>query len=96
MQGDPDDELDIQELGQPIQEEQQQDLVGELQQEQPQNINMMKISAGAYTGSPSDSTISLLLQLKGTKAVALADTGSTNMFMDYKFAIKHNTHTSST
>ena len=51
---------------------------------------MMKISAAAYTGSPSHSTISLLLNLKGTTAVALADTGSTNTFMDYKFAVKQN------
>jgi hypothetical protein len=30
------------------------------------------------------------MSFPGTQAVALADTGSTNTFMDYKFAIKHN------
>jgi hypothetical protein len=52
--------------------------------------NLMHISVSAYTGSPSESTISLLLKLKGAPAIALADTGSTNTFLDYKYAIKHN------
>nr|XP_051192241.1 uncharacterized protein LOC127305750 [Lolium perenne]XP_051192242.1 uncharacterized protein LOC127305750 [Lolium perenne]XP_051192243.1 uncharacterized protein LOC127305750 [Lolium perenne] len=52
--------------------------------------NLMNISAAAYNGFPSDSTISVLLQLHGSKAMALADTGSTNTFLDYSFAVKHN------
>jgi hypothetical protein len=50
----------------------------------------MQISIAAYTGSPSASTISLLLSIQGSQAVALADTGSTNTFLDYNFAVKHN------
>jgi hypothetical protein len=52
--------------------------------------NLMNILAAAYNGYPSDSTISLLLHLNSVTAVALADTGSTNTFMDYHFAKKHN------
>jgi hypothetical protein len=47
----------------------------------------MNISSAAYNGIPSDSTISLLLAIKGAKALALADTGSTNTFLDYKFSL---------
>jgi hypothetical protein len=54
--------------------------------------DLMQISVAAYTGSPSDSTISLLLAIQGQSAIALADTGSTNTFLDYKFAVKHNIH----
>jgi hypothetical protein len=50
----------------------------------------MQISAAAYAGLPSDSTISLLLNIIGSHAIALADTGSTNTFMDKSFALKHN------
>jgi hypothetical protein len=49
----------------------------------------MSISAAAYSGCPSDSTISLLLQINKTEAVALADTGSTSTFMDMAFAKKN-------
>jgi hypothetical protein len=38
----------------------------------------MCISAAAYSGSPSDSTISLLLNFSKAHVVALADTGSTS------------------
>jgi hypothetical protein len=48
----------------------------------------MCISASAYSGSPSDSTISLL-NFSKAHAVALADTGSTTTFMDLAFAQKH-------
>jgi hypothetical protein len=41
----------------------------------------MQISAAAYAGLPSDSTISLLLNIKGSHAIAIADTGSTNTFI---------------
>ena len=51
---------------------------------------LMLISAAAYKGAPSESTISLLLSFRGNKALALADTGSTNTFMDYAFAVKNN------
>lgn len=54
------------------------------------DVNMMEISAAAYHGSTSDSTISLLIQLNGVPAVALADTGSTNTFLDKQFAMDHN------
>jgi hypothetical protein len=50
----------------------------------------MHITAAAYTGSPGASTISLLLSISGQTAIALADTGSTNTFLDYNFAVKHN------
>jgi len=50
---------------------------------------LMNISAAAYNGSPSESTISLLLNIQGSRAIALADTGSTNTFMDHAFAIKN-------
>jgi hypothetical protein len=50
----------------------------------------MLILAAAYSVAPSDSTISLLLSMKGGQAVALADIGSTNTFMNQQFAIKHN------
>jgi hypothetical protein len=51
---------------------------------------VMNISAAAYNGLPSASTISLLLALHKTTAIALADTGSTNTFMDSAFARKYN------
>ena len=50
----------------------------------------MQISVAAYKGYPSDSTISLLLSFPGATAIALADTGSTNTFLDHTFAVKHN------
>lgn len=58
--------------------------------EPPQPEQIMTISSQAYNGLVSDATISLLLQLKKTTAVALADTGSNSTFMNYDFAIKHN------
>jgi hypothetical protein len=57
---------------------------------QPVQEELMQISAAAYAGLPSESTISLRLSLKGCKATALADTGSTNTFMDKSFAVKNN------
>jgi hypothetical protein len=51
---------------------------------------LMNISSAAYKGCPSDSTISLALHIGHTIAIALADTGSTNTFMDKDFALKHN------
>jgi hypothetical protein len=56
----------------------------------PQGDDLIQISATAYTSSPSDSTISPLLAIQGQSVVALADTRSTNTFLDYKFAVKHN------
>jgi hypothetical protein len=68
--------------------------VPNIQQVQPEQEpaveHLMNISAAAYSGCPSDSTISLLLHFPYSIAVALADTGSTNTFMDYQFALKHN------
>jgi hypothetical protein len=49
----------------------------------------MKILAAAYNGYPMASTISLLLFLQKTAAIALADTRSTTTFMDQEFATRH-------
>jgi hypothetical protein len=49
----------------------------------------MNILPAAYCGGPNDSTISLLLHFPNSSAIALADTGSTNTFMDYNFALKN-------
>jgi hypothetical protein len=91
MQGNSEDDSDgdmIQEEAAPPDIKEQQAANQEVQH-QPVD-NLMHISAAAYTGSPSASTISLLLQMKGAEAVALADTGSTNTFLDHSFALKHN------
>jgi hypothetical protein len=88
MQGHSDDEnVDI-----PV----QQDIHLEMAQQNPdpeeiaqQADNLMNISAAAYCGGPNDSTISLLLHFPHASAIALADTGSTNTFMDYHFALKN-------
>jgi hypothetical protein len=67
----------------------QRELVHENQQSvEPDQL--MNISASAYHGCTSDSTVSLLLHLNKSTAVALADTGSTNTFMDYQYAVDHN------
>jgi hypothetical protein len=50
----------------------------------------MHITAATYTGSPGASTISLPLSISGETAIALADTGSTNTFLDYSYAVRHN------
>jgi hypothetical protein len=57
---------------------------------------LMNISSAAYKGCPSDSTISLALPIGHTTAIAMADTGSTNTFMDKAFALKHNIGITST
>jgi hypothetical protein len=59
-------------------------------EEEPAVDNLMNISAAAYNGCLSDSTISILLHFPHSTAIALADTGSTNTFMDYQFSLKHN------
>jgi hypothetical protein len=59
-----------------------------IQEEQPEQL--MNISVVAYSGCPSNSTISLLLQFNKATAIALADTRSTSTFMDLAFARKHN------
>jgi hypothetical protein len=61
-----------------------------LPQEQPPPDVLMNITAAADTGTPSESTISLLLSINGAKALALANMGSTNTILDHKFAVKHN------
>jgi hypothetical protein len=68
------------------------DVARAIQIEQPveDDVNMMEISAAAYNGSTSDSTISLLIHINGVPAIALADTGSTNTFLDKQFAMDHN------
>jgi predicted aspartyl protease len=50
----------------------------------------MQISAEALHGIPGDTTLSVLVHIGGTQAVALIDTGSTNTFLDSKFASKTN------
>jgi hypothetical protein len=57
--------------------------------DQPEEIAMCIFDA-AYAGSPSDSTISLLLNFHKAQAVALADTESTSTFMDLYFSKAHN------
>jgi hypothetical protein len=51
-------------------------------QAMPPDEVAMCISTAAYSGSPSDSTISLLLNFSKAHVVALADTGNTSTFMD--------------
>jgi hypothetical protein len=58
--------------------------------------HLMNISVAAYNGCPTEPTIALLLQLAKSSAIALADTGSTNTFIDLQFAIKHNIALTST
>jgi hypothetical protein len=58
--------------------------------EQGHKDTLMNISAAAYNGCPNDSTISLLFTMAKTKGIALADTGSTNTFLDLQFAIQNN------
>jgi hypothetical protein len=65
------------------------DLLNKPPQEEHVVENLINISVAAYNGCPSDSTVSLLLHFPHTTAIALADTGSTNTFMDYQFARKH-------
>jgi hypothetical protein len=61
-----------------------------VQEEVAQQVdNLMNISAATYCGGPNDSTISLLMHFPNSSAIALADTGSTNTFMDYNFALKN-------
>jgi hypothetical protein len=57
---------------------------------------LMNISTAAYTGCPGNSTISLLLRINQATAVALADTGSTDTFMDLKFAQTNNINLTAT
>jgi hypothetical protein len=85
MQGNSDEELDIEPAPEvlPVMNQEAPE-----QQQPPEQL--MHISAAAYNGSPSDSTISLLLTMKGSNAIALADTGSTSTFLDYNYAVKHN------
>ncbi|KAK1693984.1 hypothetical protein QYE76_010681 [Lolium multiflorum] len=95
MQGNEDD-LDDQAAPQPIlppvlaehENEQQNQAIEVEQNALPEQL--MNISSAAYNGCPSDSTISLLLQVNKAQAIALADTGSTNTFMDLTFAQAHN------
>jgi hypothetical protein len=61
------------------------------QQEVPQPAgHLMSISAEALQGIAGDDTISLLLMIQGKPAIALVDSGSSCIFLDRTFAIKHN------
>jgi hypothetical protein len=62
----------------------------QLDNEQQAPDALMQISAAAYAGLPSASTISLLLSFKGSTAIALADTGTTNTFMEKSFDVQNN------
>lgn len=48
----------------------------------------MQISTQAAQGMCGSNTFSLIAHVKGRRAVALVDNGSTNSFMNYDFAIK--------
>lgn len=49
---------------------------------------LMQISTQAAQGMCGSNTFSLIAHVKGRRAVALVDSGSTNSFMNYDFAIK--------
>ena len=95
MQGHSDDELPEEEVH-PLQgmaeEEQQLPQADAIPPHLPPDDReqVMNISASAYRGCPTESTLSLLLNFPQAQTVALADTGSTNTFMDRQFAIRHN------
>uniref|UniRef100_A0A453IPF2 Ty3 transposon capsid-like protein domain-containing protein n=1 Tax=Aegilops tauschii subsp. strangulata TaxID=200361 RepID=A0A453IPF2_AEGTS len=48
----------------------------------------MHISAQAVSGNPSSSTLAAHISIGGRQGVASTDTGSTNTFIDLKFALK--------
>jgi hypothetical protein len=50
----------------------------------------MQISAEALHGIPGDTTLSVLVHIGGTQAIAPIDIGSTNTLLDSKFASKTN------
>jgi hypothetical protein len=52
-------------------------------------VNMMEISATAYTSAADEAKNFLLINLKGVPAIALEDIGSTNTFLDLQFAMYH-------
>jgi hypothetical protein len=58
----------------------------------PAKSELMHLSAHATEGTASIATFSLLIQIGGQQAVALVDSGSSNTFMDYKFALKTSCH----
>jgi len=94
MQGNDDEELPMEEIQQLLAIP---DIATALdkQMEAPQE-KLMNISSAAYNGCPNDSTISLLLSIGKTSAIALADTCSTNTFMDLQFAKKNSIPMSAT
>lgn len=49
---------------------------------------LMQISTHAIQGTYGINTFSLITYVKGRKAVALVDSGSTNTFMNYEFALR--------
>lgn len=50
----------------------------------------MYILVAALEGAESNETISLLINIGGKPAVALVDSGSSNTFIDYDFAVRMN------
>jgi hypothetical protein len=58
--------------------------------EQTTTERIMQISAEALHGIPGETTLSVLVHIGGTQAAAPIDTGSTNTFLDSKFASKTN------
>lgn len=51
---------------------------------------LMQISEQTVKGITDSSTLSLVITIGGKRGVVLLDSGSTNTFIDYKFAIKTN------
>jgi hypothetical protein len=61
-------------------------------------VNMMQISAAAYTGAADEATISLLIKLHGVPAITLADTKKHKHVPrpPICYGPRHSSHTSST
>lgn len=51
---------------------------------------LMQISTHAVQGTCGANTFSLITQVNGRRAVALVDSGSTNTFMNYDYAVRSN------
>jgi hypothetical protein len=59
-------------------------------QDKEQKEKLMSISLSAMEGTQGEETISLCVVIGGMNAIALVDSGSSNTFMDYDFAVKLN------
>lgn len=72
-------------------EDQEQEQLNEPDQEQ-----LMSISAHAVQGVSVNDTISLSVIIGGVQAIALVDSGSSNTFLDKQFVLRNNFPTNST